>query len=147
MYFLHSESPKKPSSTNQPPTRKSLEEKENKFFELRNGVVYRKDKANILFWIPKEMIDKVISYFHDNVGHVGIDKTKELIMRSYWFPDMKTEIQKYITNCLPCIYYQPRNINKTNKLEILDKSDKPFETIHIDHYGPLSITKNKNRFL
>lgn len=47
-------------------------------------MVYRKYKTNILFWVPKEMINNVIRYYHDNVGHVGIDKTKELIMRSYW---------------------------------------------------------------
>lgn len=54
-----------------------LEQKEDKHFELRNGLVYRKDK--VLFYVPKCMEDKVISTYHDNMGHVGVDKTIELI--------------------------------------------------------------------
>lgn len=40
------------------------------------------------------MRTNVIRTCHDDVGHVGIDKTIELIKRFYWFPKMKIEVVK-----------------------------------------------------
>ena len=41
-------------------------------------------------------------------------------------------------------YYSP---NENKHYNYLQNIDKPFQTIHVDHYGPIAITKQKNRFL
>ncbi|KAK9721588.1 RNase H-like domain found in reverse transcriptase [Popillia japonica] len=46
-----------------------LQISENKSFELRNGVVYKKVKDKILFYVPEVMENQVIQNCHDNLGH------------------------------------------------------------------------------
>lgn len=50
---------------------------ESKDFELQNGLVYKKMKGKILFYVPKLMEDKVIYHCHDRIGQVDVDKTAE----------------------------------------------------------------------
>lgn len=43
----------------------------------------------------------------DLIDHLGIDKTLETIMKSYWFSSMRQEIREHISNCLKCIAFSP----------------------------------------
>lgn len=54
--------------------RNRLESSEDKFFELRNGLVYHKDKnKKLLFYVPSSMENNVIRTCHDDIGHVGLN--------------------------------------------------------------------------
>jgi len=76
--------------------RNKLEKTEDKFFELRNGLVYRKDKdKKLLFYIPASMESSVIRTCHDDIGHVGPDKVIKNICQIYWFPQMKEKVKNY----------------------------------------------------
>lgn len=46
------------------------------------------------------MQDHVIRASHDDMGHIGIERTVELFKRVYWFPKLKEFVKKYIENCL-----------------------------------------------
>ncbi len=35
-------------------------------------------------------------------GHPGIEKTKELVLREYWWPKMKKDIENYVCACETC---------------------------------------------
>lgn len=128
--------------------RDNLENAESKFFELRNGLVYRKtSKSLLLFYVPECMEHSVIKTYHDEVGHVGVNKTYELISRTYWFPSMKSKIKAYIGNCLKCISYSSATGKGEGFLHPIPKGNLPFQTIHIDHYGPLEKTRHQNKFI
>lgn len=43
-------------------------------YELRNGLVYRKDEDKLLFYVPEEMADNVIRTSHETLGHLGVEK-------------------------------------------------------------------------
>ncbi len=47
---------------------------------------------------------KIIAQFHDHVsaGHPGIEKTKELVLREYWWPKMKKAVKAYVKGCEVC---------------------------------------------
>ncbi len=47
---------------------------------------------------------KIIAQCHDHVlaGHPGIKKTKELVLREYWWPKMKKTVDTYIKGCEVC---------------------------------------------
>jgi len=120
-----------------------LENCEHPLYELRNGLVYRKSKDRLLFYVPSEMRDNIIRASHDDMGHIGVERTVELIKRVYWFPKLKEYVKKYIENCLKCIVFSPSEGKKEGFLKLIDKGNKPFNTIHIDHYGPLSTTKGR----
>lgn len=122
-----------------------LEEDTN--FELRNGLVYRKlkDKSKTLFYVPQSMESKVLFNCHDSLGHLGIDKTLEYISRVYWFPNLQSKIKNYIQNCIKCISYSAKKFEGT--LHNVPKGDKPFLTLHIDHYGPLEKSPNNKKYV
>ncbi len=42
--------------------------------------------------------------FHDHItaGHPGIEKTKELVLREYWWPKMKKDVEDYVRACETC---------------------------------------------
>lgn len=127
--------------------REKLEIREQKDFELRNGMVYRKKGNKLLFYVPEKMVDRVIFTNHDSVGHIGVENTIEMISRTYWFPKMWARVKSYISNCLKCIVYSPKSGKREGYLHSIPKGNVPFETIHIDHYGPLEKTRFKNKYI
>lgn len=118
--------------------RTQLENAESKYFELRDGLVYRKNKNNkLLFYVPECLENNIIRTCHDDIGHVGIGKVIENIMRVYWFPGLHTKVKRYIENCLKCIEFSPNSGKVQGYLHQIPKECLPFQTIHIDHLGPL----------
>ena len=47
-----------------------LQTGDNKFYKLRNGVVYRKENKHIRFYVPESMETNVIRSCHDDMAHV-----------------------------------------------------------------------------
>lgn len=64
--------------------RNELEKGDVKYYELRDGLVYRKDKQKrLLFFVPRSMESNVIRTCHDDLAHVGIDKVINNITKVY----------------------------------------------------------------
>lgn len=55
---------------------------------------------------------------------------------------MRTQVKEYIDNCLKCLSYSASLGKTEGELYIYDKGIKPFDTLHIDHYGPLKKEKD-----
>lgn len=128
--------------------RDKLEKTEDKLFELRDGIVYRKEGRKLLFYVPKSMRENIIRLCHDEYGHAGLDKVSEILTRNYWFPNVRGEVRNYIDNCLKCIVYSPMSGKTEGFLHPIPKGNMPFEIIHVDHYGPLEkAKKTQNRYV
>ena len=97
-----------------------------------------KNNNKRLLVVPKLMIDNVIKLCHDNCGHIGIEKTMHEIKKQFWFSRMKKFVKNYISNCLTCIFYSPSE-KKEGFVKIVDKGNMPFNTIHLDYYGPIQL--------
>lgn len=80
--------------------RNNLQVRSDKKFELREGLVYRKEKDKLLFYVPQTMENNVIRSCHDEMAHVGVEKVIENVRRVYWFPEMKLKVRNYVSNCL-----------------------------------------------
>jgi Integrase core domain. len=81
------------------------------------------------------------------MGHVGLDKTIELITRVYWFPKIRERVKEHIANCLTCITYTVPSGKSEGEMHIWDKARAPFEMIYVDHYGPLDKSERGNRHI
>jgi hypothetical protein len=57
-------------------------------------------KERIYVPINQTLRERVIRWCHDEpmAGHPGIAKTLELTTRTFWWPNMKKDIEKYITS-------------------------------------------------
>ncbi|CAD7001655.1 unnamed protein product [Ceratitis capitata] len=118
--------------------KEELEIKESKCYEMRNGIVYKKKDKELLFYVPESMETHVLYKYHDEMGHLGIDKVVQTIGKSYWFPGVKQKATIHIENCLKCIAFSNKSGKKEGLLNIIPKGNVPFEMIHIDHYGPIN---------
>jgi len=110
-----------------------LQRSENKLFEMRNGLVYKKRQGQILFYVLSALESNIIYKYHNQMSHVGIEKTVRNILNSYWFSEMKAKVERHIRNCLKCIAFTPSSGKSEEFLPNLPKGDKSFTTLHIDH--------------
>lgn len=62
---------------------------------------------------------------------------------------MKIKIDLFIKNCIKCIIYSPPIRSNEQNLYNIPKTPIPFDTLHIDHFGPLPslISKRKHILL
>lgn len=75
--------------------------------------------------------------YHDKMGHFGVEKTVHVIKQNYWFPKLKEKVESHVRNCLKCIAYSPVSGRKEGYLHSIPKGNVPFNTLHIDYYGPV----------
>lgn len=125
--------------------RQTLEDEpaESTKFALIDGLVYKKNDDNLLFYVPSVMESNIIRANHDDFGHFGVDKVHDLITKAYWFPHIKKKVSEHIKNCLKCVQFSPNSGKVEGDLHSIPKGELPFDTIHIDHLGPLSTTTQK----
>ena len=71
------------------------------FLRLDNRM-YVPDNANLCLW--------VLRYHHNHVlaGHLGQNKTLELIQRYYTWPNICNDVQKFYKSCITCIRSKPQ---------------------------------------
>ncbi|CAL1672464.1 unnamed protein product [Lasius platythorax] len=124
-----------------------IELHESKKFSLIDGLLFKRYKEMDLFVVPENMINNIIRLNHDENGHVGIEKTMNAILEHYWFPGLKLKIKQYIDNCIKCLSYNIASGKAEGEMQIVEKDTIPFQTIHIDHFGPLEETSDKYRHI
>lgn len=56
-------------------------------------------------------------------------------------------MKNYIRNCLKCIEYSPPSGKSEGYLHSIPKGNLPFQTYHIDHYGPLEKTNKGHKYI
>ncbi len=56
-------------------------------------------------YIPKVIRSELISRHHDDplAGHFGIEKTRELVARKYYWPTLRQDVEAYVKRCDVCL--------------------------------------------
>lgn len=70
-------------------------------FQVRDGLLFRDQ----LLYVPEGVARlAVLQNCHDSpvAGHFGIHKTVELVMRSYWWPQLRQDVKNFIDSCDTC---------------------------------------------
>lgn len=95
------------------------------------------------YFVPKNARYSLLKEYHDGQSHIGLDKTLDRLLSHFWFPKMRQFIKRYIDHCLArptskrISHSTPYNVHSIVKLPI------PFDTIHIDCFGPLPTTEDE----
>lgn len=128
--------------------REELEKGLVKNFALDDGLVYRCSlDGRLLFYVPSEMEGHVIRKTHEKLCHMGNTKTLDQLRMHYWFPKMKDKVENYVKNCVRCIMYSDSRSDSGRALHSIPKKPVPFDTIHIDHFGPLPSIVSKRKHI
>ena len=96
--------------------------------------------------VPKALINKIISYFHDDIvrAHPGRDETLRQIKEKFHWKAMYKDVDNYIKSCNVCNSYK----GKTDKEVPIGKYPiprAPFERLAIDLITNLHVTDRGNK--
>ena len=99
-------------------------------------------------YVPKnkELRAGIIKSHHDSIiaGHPGRERTRELITRNYWWPRIRTDVNRYVEGCQAC---QRNKIDHCKVAAPLNPNETPvgpWRTITQDIVGPLPESQGYN---
>jgi transposase InsO family protein len=84
----------------------------------------------------------LVKEYHDGQAHIGLDKTILSISSHFWFPKMRQFVTKYIDSCLTCLTRKRKPKTLSCDVHSIPKAAIPFNTIHVDCFGPLPKTED-----
>ncbi|XP_038555072.1 uncharacterized protein LOC119888541 [Micropterus salmoides] len=102
--------------------------------ELHNGVLYRRrqDGPNIIFQLvlPEELRSVALKSLHDDMGHMGVERTVDLARARFYWPKMYMAIEKMIGTCERCVRRKSPPERAAPLMNI--KTSRPLELVCMD---------------
>ena len=96
------------------------------------------------------MIDSLLKAYHDDPltgAHFSTDRMYYKIRSHFWWPQMKTTIQRYVRSCSLCIQFNIGRVKRYGHLRSIPPPEGPFALIGIDFCGPLPRTPSENLYV
>lgn len=128
--------------------------------ELKNGILFRRRKCErdttYQLALPADFRDVVLKELHDEMGHLGIERTLELVRTRFFWPKMSSAVEQKIKTCERCVRRKTLpvkaaplvNIQTSRPLELLcmdfltiepDRSGTKDVLVMTDHYTKYAI--------
>lgn len=128
--------------------------------ELQEDILYRRrqDGEQVLFQLvlPEELRSVVVASLHNDMGHMGIERTVDLVRSRFFWPRMAADIETKIKTCSRCVRRKTLpersaplvNIKTTRPLELLcmdylslepDQSNTKDILVFTDHFTKFAI--------
>ena len=83
--------------------------------------------------IPRRLQHKVVKAAH-SLGHLGMTKTKQMLRKKYWFPEMNKIIELLVGQCYECQLTVQQH--RKEPLKMTSIPDRPLEVVSVDFGGP-----------
>lgn len=75
--------------------------------EVLEGVLYRKRQEGAQSYyqlvLPEDLRPSVLTSLHDDMGHMGVERTLDLVRKRFYWPKMAAEVETKIKTCNRCI--------------------------------------------
>lgn len=104
--------------------------------EANNGLFYVAGRLVV----PRHMQlrEQLYRVAHDSMGHFGFEKTYELLRPSYYWPHMRTDLEKlYVPSCMECQRAKGETRKPAGPLHPLPIPAARGDAIAMDFVGPL----------
>ena len=97
---------------------------------------------NGVIWVPKDIAEGIISWYHENLGHPGVTRTVRTISQNFGWKGLRADVERYIKHCDECQRHKIVGKRQYGKIPLNDSlGDKdPFEKVHVDCIGPWTIS-------
>jgi len=97
---------------------------------VKNDKLYRQIYNEINVWVvPQNVRMQICRLYHNDAGHLSVEKTLDRIKQNYWFAGMCHFIIKYVSACLNCAYYKHNAEKRQCKLNSIDNVPVSFHKI------------------
>ncbi|KAJ2984544.1 hypothetical protein NUW58_g6005 [Xylaria curta] len=106
--------------------------------EQQQGLLYRKGRL----WVPLALQREVLESEHDTrvAGHMGMDKTAELVTRNFWWPNLENMVREYVRGCLECQQNKGPRHAPYGPLQPMELHYKPWQTVAMDFITDLPLS-------
>ena len=114
---------------------------------IRNGLLYKECVTNnremgyLQFVLPKLFRKQALEACHDEIGHLGIERTTNLLKDRFYWLRMEEDIVEYVKTCPRCLKFKA--IPEKAELNIIDVT-RPLELVHIDFLTIEALMKDKD---
>ena len=113
---------------------KTMLRKKSKFI-FRNNLLYKKNRAQnrnkdyLQFVLPTAFRKQALEACHDDIGHLGTERTLSLLTDRFYWPKQAKDVEQYIQTCPRCLKFKaiPERAELTPIL-----ATRPLELVHID---------------
>jgi len=115
------------------------EGKENDEIKLQDQLLYRKGKL----WLSGKCIQRVMESEHDTrvAGHMGQDKTIELIRRNFWWPKINEQIIEFVKSYPECQLNKTARHQPYRLVSPLELPYVPWQSIAMDFVTELPVSE------
>jgi hypothetical protein len=119
------------------------------FFETQ-GILYYLSQADsedprLRVYLPHKFESVALGQYHDQLGHMALDKTYDSLRLKYYFPNMYKKINSYIEKCVTCQVMSDRKPKPPQ--QETDIPPYPFAKIGLDLSGPYPTTLSGNKYI
>ncbi|GBN53001.1 hypothetical protein AVEN_175094-1 [Araneus ventricosus] len=128
-------------------------ERGNSDFRVEGEMLFRKSKdhfgnVSLQVVIPKVYRDKLLALCHEGTSsHLGVRKTKDRLLKHYFWPNCIKEIEGYVRSCDPCQRMGKGKDKNKAPLKLVPIITEVFSKMNIDAMGPLPASLKGNSYL
>ena len=103
---------------------------------IRKGVLYRKvaasrdDRNTMQLVVPTKFRQQAINGCHDDLGHLGIEKTLDLLRDRFYWPGLTQDTIKHIKSCERCLRFKAKPERAPMESIV---ATYPLELVHLDY--------------
>ena len=118
-------------------------------YMIKDEIVYYisqvDDEPVLRLYIPQHLRSEIIKQYHDDNGHMGVNKTFLSIKEKYYWPGLWKQLDKTISACITC---KQRNMKQQRTL-IQETNVPPFPmaALQLDLSGPHMKTLSGNTYI
>lgn len=113
------------------------------------------NESGVLFFssrpvLPQSLWQDTFDLLHSSstTGHLGIGRTLQRFSRLYYFPKQKEWVNTKVNTCEVCQKVKrSHTTHGATSMVHSNPSEHPFDTIAVDSFGPLPISKSGNKYI
>lgn len=96
--------------------------------------------------VTKQQQQHILKQYHNGMGHIGVEKTIQLLKENHKWVNMEKDVRTYISQC---VYCAKRKAIKPNngKIALHITAERPFEKVMIDIAGPLPVSSSGHTYI
>lgn len=121
-----------------------------KRLKWENGILfYSKPDGGRALFAPKVLQAKIVRAAHNSQlgGHMGMFKSAERILSRYYWPSIQADVEDHVRSCVDCQKIKPWNRPNKAPLNPLPQPKAPNGRLHIDLFGPLTVSGGGKRMV
>ena len=110
-----------------------------KQIQVKDDLLYRKvvsfnqGAIKTCLWqlvLPQQLIEKALTGCHDQVGHLGRDRTLSLLRERFNWPSLYKDVIEHLDSCRKCKLRKSR-VPRAELVPI--QASRPMELVHLDY--------------